>query len=132
MKRLIIILMITAQFSLYTNVKANKNQKIDGAGKEELLEETLYSRYYPYLDKMYSDFIMCPRVVIERINGDKRRHIVRATALNYSAHHGDILYDRVHITLTDTPEEGVRIYKVSIEENISKKESILQCRKVRY
>ena len=101
-----------------------------GAPKDELLEETLYTRYFSYLDKTYSDFIMCPKIdKVERINGDTRRHIVHASALNYSAHHGDAPYDRIHITLTDTPENGVKINKVTIEKGISDKESGIQCRR---
>ncbi|WP_342480585.1 hypothetical protein NST07_27925 [Paenibacillus sp. FSL L8-0340] len=101
-----------------------------GVPKEELLEETLYTRYFTYLDKTYSDFIMCPKIdKIERINGDTRRHIVHASALNYGAHHGDVPYDRIHITLTDTPENGFEINKVTIEKGISGKESRIQCRR---
>lgn len=101
-----------------------------GAPKDELLEETLYTRYFSYLDKTYSDFIMCPKIdKVERINGDTRRHIVHASALNYSAHHGDAPYDRIHITLTDTPENGVKINKVTIQKGISGKESRIQCRR---
>ena len=101
-----------------------------GAPKDELLEETLYTRYFSYLDKTYSDFIMCPKIdKVERINGDTRRHIVHASALNYSAHHGDVPYDRIHITLTDTPENGVKINKVTIQKSISDKESLIQCRR---
>ncbi|RAP74711.1 hypothetical protein [Paenibacillus montanisoli] len=101
-----------------------------GAPKEELLDETLYSRYYSYLDKTYNDFIMCPKVdKIERINGDTRRHIVHASALNYSAHHGDVPYDRIRITLTDTPENGVKINEIVIQKGISEIESRKQCRR---
>lgn len=101
-----------------------------GAPKEELLEETLYFRYYSYLDKTYSDFIMCPQIdKIERINGDTRRHIVHVSALNYSAHHGDDPYDRIHITLSDTPENGVKINKVEIQKGISVIETRKQCRR---
>ncbi|MBK5446954.1 MULTISPECIES: hypothetical protein [unclassified Peribacillus] len=101
-----------------------------GAPKDELLEETLYTRYFSYLDKTYSDFIMCPKIdKIERINGDENRHIVHASALNYVAHHGDVPYDRIHITLTDTPEHGVKINKVKIQKSISGKESRIQCRR---
>lgn len=32
---------------------------------------------------------------------------------SYGAHHGDVLYDRNHITLSDTPENGFNITKVS-------------------
>lgn len=101
-----------------------------GAPKDELLEETLYTRYFSYLDKTYSDFIMCPKIdKVERINGDTRRHIVHASALNYSAHHGDTPYDRIHITLTDTPENGVKINKVTIQKGITDKEALIQCRR---
>ena len=96
--------------------------------KNELLEETLYARYYSYLDQKYSDFILCPRIEIERIEGDTRRHIVNGSALNYGSHHGDIPFDRIHFTLTDTPEKGVEINKVRVEKSISEKESIIQCR----
>ncbi|WP_142303728.1 hypothetical protein [Neobacillus soli] len=67
---------------------------------------------------------------MKRINGYKRRHIVHASALNYAAHHGDIPYDRIHITLTDTPESGVKINKITIKKGISESESRLQCRQV--
>jgi hypothetical protein len=101
-----------------------------GAPKEELLEETLYTRYFSYLDNTHSDLIMCPKIdKIERINGDTRRHIIHASALNYSAHHGDEPYDRIHITLTDTPEKGVKLNKVTIQKAISEKESRIQCRR---
>ncbi|WP_227940468.1 hypothetical protein [Alkalihalobacillus deserti] len=104
-----------------------------GAPKEELLEETLYTRYFYYLDKAYSDFIMCPKIdKIERINGDTRRHIVQASALNYGVHHDDVPYDRIHIILTDTPENGLEINKVTIEKGISGKESRIQCRREIY
>lgn len=101
-----------------------------GAPKDELLEETLYTKYYSYLDKTYSDFVMCPKIdKIERIHGDTRRHLVHASALNYSAHHGGAPFDRIHITLTDTPENGVKINKVIIQKGISEKESRMQCRR---
>jgi hypothetical protein len=100
-----------------------------GAPKNELLEETLYTRYFSYLDKTYSDFIMCPKIdKIERINGT-RRHVVHASALNYGAHHGDVPYDRIHFTITDTPENGVEINNVGIQKSISEKESRIQCRR---
>jgi len=101
----------------------------NGFPKNELLEETLYARYHSYLDQKYSDFILCPRIDIERIKGDTRRHIVYASALNYGSHHGDIPYDRIHFILTDTPEKGVEINKVTVEKGISEKESLIQCRK---
>ncbi|WP_312469850.1 hypothetical protein [Neobacillus sp.] len=101
-----------------------------GASKEELLDETLYFRYFTQLDEKNSDFIMCPKIdSIERIAGADRRHIVQASALNYGAHHGDVPYDRINITLSDTPENGVKITNVSIEKGISGKESRIQCRR---
>ncbi|WP_043933816.1 hypothetical protein [Bacillus sp. EB01] len=99
-----------------------------GAPKEELLEETFYFRYFSYLPDKYTDFILCPRVdKIERIEGDTRRHIIHASALNYSSHHGDKPYDRIHITFSDTPERGVEITNVQIERGISGKEARVQC-----
>jgi len=101
-----------------------------GAPKDELLEETLYTRYFSNLDETYSDFIMCPKIdKVERMDGDTRRHIVHASALNYSAHHGDAPFDRIHIKLNDTPENGVKINKVTIQKGISEKESTIQCRR---
>lgn len=101
-----------------------------GAPKDELLEETLYKRYFPHLDQTFSDFVMCPKIdKIERIEGSTTRHIVHASALNYSAHHGDAPYDRIHITLTDTPENGVKINKVTTQKGISDKEALIQCRR---
>ncbi|RUQ25957.1 hypothetical protein ELQ35_19290 [Peribacillus cavernae] len=85
-----------------------------------MLEETLYKRYFSYLDKTYSDFILCPRIdKIESIEGDTQRHIVHASALNYAGHH-DGPYDKINFTLTDTPEYGVKINKVIRHKNISK------------
>lgn len=101
-----------------------------GAPKDELLEETLYARYFSYIDETYSDFIMCPKIdKVERIDGDTRRHIVYASALNYSAHHGDTPFDRIHIMLTDTPENGIKINKVTIQKGISEEEGAIQCRR---
>lgn len=101
-----------------------------GAAKNKLLEETLYSRYYPYLHNTFSDYIMCPRIDrVERINGNTRRHVLYISALNYSAHHGDVPYDKVRITLTDTPEKGVKINSVTVQKGISEKESNLQCKR---
>ena len=38
--------------------------------------------------------MLCPRIEIERIEGDTRRHIVHASALNYGSHHGDVPYEQ--------------------------------------
>lgn len=101
-----------------------------GASKEELLDETLYFRYLPLLGEEYSDFVMCPKIdSIERVAGANRSHIIQASALNYGAHHGDVPFDRIHITLSDTPENGLKITNVSIERGISDKESGIQCRR---
>ncbi|MGM0921274.1 MAG: hypothetical protein ACQEWW_08610 [Bacillota bacterium] len=54
MKELMIILLLfVGLFSSYSNVKANGNHISLGPTKEELLEETLYTRYFSYLDKTY-------------------------------------------------------------------------------
>ncbi|MRX56604.1 hypothetical protein GJU41_21895 [Bacillus idriensis] len=126
-KLMIILLLIVGLFSSFSDVNANGNYTSLVPTKEELLEETLYSRYYPFLGKTYSDFILCPRVEIERINGDSRRHIIYASALNYDGHHGDVPYDKIYFFLIDTPEQGVKINKVTIQKSISEKESIKQC-----
>lgn len=101
-----------------------------GAPKDELLEETLYRRYFSYLDETYADFISCPKIdQVERIDGSKSRHLIHASALNYSSHHGEVPYDKIHITLTDTQEDGVKLQKVWIEKSISDKDSLIQCRR---
>ena len=52
---------------------------------------------------------MCPRIgSIERIRGNTRRHLVTASALNYSGHHNGP-YDRMIFTLIDTPEDGIKL-----------------------
>jgi hypothetical protein len=96
--------------------------------KEELLEEALYGQYIPYLGKEYSNFIQCPQIQIERIQGDTRRHLVHASALNYEGHHAPS-YDKIQFILTDTPESGVKIKNITIHKNVSEEESLRQCRK---
>jgi len=82
------------------------------------------------LSALFGMFFTYPKIdKVERIDGDTMRHIVHASALNYSAHHGDAPFDRIHITLTDTPENGVKINKVTIQKGISEKESTIQCRR---
>ncbi|MCJ8015302.1 hypothetical protein MUG84_26915 [Paenibacillus sp. KQZ6P-2] len=99
-----------------------------GPPKEELLEETLYTRYFSVIEKEFPDFIMCPRIDrIERINGDTRRHLVISSALNYAGHHAPS-YDRIIFTLIDTPENGIKIIKVRKKSNVSERESQKQCR----
>lgn len=139
MKKTVIILLIFSWlFSAISFVEANETSNImnkaksielkNAPTKEALLEETLYSRYYTYLDKKYSDFILCPRIdKIERIEGDIRRHIVYASALNYDGHHNGV-YDRIDIILTDTPDYGAKFNEIKIQKNIPEKESIKQCK----
>ncbi len=62
---MIISLLFVGLISSYSNARAKINLE-GGPTQEELLEETLYTRYYSYLDKTYSDFIMCPRINIEK------------------------------------------------------------------
>lgn len=105
-----------------------KNENV-GASKEELLEETLYQRYFNYIDKTYNDFFMCPKIdKIERIKGNGRRHVIHMSALNFSGHHAGPTH-RIHITLTDTPENGVKVNNITIQKNISGKEGRIQCRR---
>jgi len=101
---------------------------VNTTSREELLEETLFGRYLPYLGKEYQNFISCPQINIERINGNLLRHMVTVSALNYEGHHAPS-YDRIQFILSDTPESGVKIMKVTIQKNISEKESLMQCRK---
>ncbi|MEI5908494.1 hypothetical protein WAK64_15715 [Bacillus spongiae] len=113
---------------LYDWLFVGWKHEIDGPTKVELLEETLYTRYYfSHLDKAYSDFFMCPKIdKIERINGDTRSHIVYASALSYYGHHSGNSA-KINIILTDT-RNGVQIKEIIKHENISGKESNEQCK----
>lgn len=42
------------------------------------------------------------------------------------SHHGDVPYDRIHFSVIDTPEDGVKITRVRVEKGISEKESLIQ------
>lgn len=100
-----------------------------GAPRDELLEETLYQRYLSYVGDEFSDYILCPKIdKIVRIGGSTSRHIIQASALNYSGHH-DGPYHRLQISLTDTPENEVHINEISLDKNISEQESRKQCRR---
>ncbi|TKC19156.1 hypothetical protein [Robertmurraya kyonggiensis] len=100
-----------------------------GAPKEELLEETLYQRYLTYVGDEFNDYILCPKIdKIVRIGGSTSRHIVYASALNYSGHH-DGPYHTLRFSVTDTPENEVRINDISLDKNISEQESRKQCRR---
>ncbi len=74
---------------------------MDGLNKEELLEEALFTRYLYHLGPSYSDFFMCPKINIEPINGDPRRHLIFGSALNYSGHHGGD-YDKLTFSISDS------------------------------
>jgi len=97
-------------------------------GTEDLPKMNCLKKHYIHLGQEYSDFILCPRIEIERIEGDTRRHIVYASGLNYGSHQGDLPFDRIHFTLKDTPEKGVEIKEVRIEKEITEKESQAQCK----
>lgn len=118
---------LTSQ-ELYDWIIVGWKYEPDGPTKEELLEETLYTRYFSVIEKDFPDFIMCPRIdSVERINRNTRRHLVIASALNYSGHHAPS-YDRIIFTLIDTPENGIKIIKVRKKSNVSERESLKQCR----
>lgn len=102
-------------------------KEIDGPTKEELLEEALYSRYLNYLGPSYSDFFMCPKIKIEPIDGDPRRHLIFASALNYSGHHGGD-YDKLTFTVRDSNLTGLQVADIKIMKHISQEESQNQCR----
>ncbi len=113
---------------LYDWLLVGWKHEAEGAPKDELVEETLYTRYFSHIGNAYSDFIMCPRIdKIERVEGSHKRHIVYASALNYSGHHGGP-YNRIRFILSDTPEDGVELIKTTIQKDISEKESHKQCR----
>jgi hypothetical protein len=112
---------------LYDWLHVGWKNEIAGPSKEELLEETLYARYFSAIGKAFPEFISCPRInSIERIKGDTRRHVVHASALNYEGHHAPS-FDKIIITLIDTPENGIKIINVIRQKNISEKESLKQC-----
>ncbi|GKV55788.1 hypothetical protein NCCP2222_17350 [Sporosarcina sp. NCCP-2222] len=98
-----------------------------GPAKQELLEEALYTRYLYQLNPSYSDFIMCPKIHIVPIDGDTRRHLVFASALNYSGHHGGD-YDKLTFSVSDSNLTGLQITNVNIKKHISQEESLEQCR----
>jgi len=114
--------------ALYDWLIVGSKYEVVGPPKEELLEETLYRRFFSVIENEFSDFILCPRIdSIERIRGNSRRHLVTASALNYSGHH-DGPYDRIIFTVIDTPEDGIKVVKVKKERAIPIDESRNQCR----
>lgn len=113
--------------SLFDWLAVGWKKELDGPTKEELLEEALFTRYLYILGPSYSDFFMCPKINIEPIDGDPRRHLVFASALNYSGHHGGD-YDKLTFSVRDSNLEGLQVTHVKIKKHISKEESEIQCR----
>ena len=113
--------------SLYDWLIVGWRKEVDGLTKEELLEEALFARYLNHLGPSYSDFFMCPKIKIEPIDGDTRRHLIYGSALNYSAHHdGD--FDKLTFSISDSNLTGLIVINVKIEKHISQEESEKQCR----
>lgn len=113
--------------SLYDWLVVGWRKELDGPTKEQLLEKALYTRYLNELGPSYSDFFMCPKIRIEPIDGDPRRHIIFASALNYSGHHdGD--FDRLTFSVKDSNLSELQVTNVKVEKHISQEESEKQCR----
>lgn len=113
--------------SLYDWLMVGWRKELDGPTKEELLEEALYTRYLYHLGPSYSDFFMCPKIKIEPIDGDPRRHLIFASALNYSGHHGGD-YDKLTFSVRDSNLTGLQVTNVKIKKNTSQEEIRKQCR----
>jgi hypothetical protein len=113
--------------SLYNWLLVGWRNELEGPTKEELLEEALFTRYLYLLGPKYSDFFMCPKIKIEPIDGDPRRHIIFASALNYSGHHGGD-FDKLTFSIRDSNLEGLQVTNVRIKKHISQEESEKQCR----
>lgn len=112
---------------LYDWLLVGWRNELDRPTKEELLEEALFTRYLYLLGPKYSDFFMCPKIKIVPIDGDPRRHIIFASALNYSGHHGGD-FDKLTFSIRDSNLEGLQITNVRIKKHISQEESEKQCR----
>lgn len=113
--------------SLYDWLMVGWRKEVDGPTKEELLEEALFTRYLYHLGPSYSEFFMCPKIKIEPINEDPRRHLIFGSALNYSGHHGGD-YDKLTFTVSDSNLTGLKVTNVKIEKHILQEESEKQCR----
>jgi hypothetical protein len=112
--------------SLYDWLVVGWRKELNGPTKEELLEEALFTRYLYILGPSYSDFFMCPKIQIEPIDGDPRRHLIFASALNYSGHHsGD--HDKLTFSVRDSNLEGLQVTNIKIKNHISPEESQKQC-----
>jgi len=114
--------------SLYDWLVVGWRKELNGPTQEELLEEALFTRYLYILGPSYSDFFMCPKIQIEPIDGDPRRHLIFASALSYSGHHGGD-YDKLTFSVRDSNLEGLKVTNVKIKKHISQEESQKQCRK---
>jgi hypothetical protein len=112
--------------SLYDWLMVGWRKELDGPTKEELLEEALFTRYLYLLGPSYSEFFMCPKIKIEPIDGDPRRHLIFASALNYSGHHGGD-YDKLTFSISDSNQTGLQVTNVKIKKHISQEESQKQC-----
>lgn len=113
--------------SLYDWLMVGWRQEVDGSTKEELLEEALFTRYLYHLGPSYSEFFVCPKINIEPIDGDPRRHLIFGSALNYSGHHdGD--YDQLTFSISDSNQTGLQVTNVKIKKHISEEEVKKQCR----
>ena len=113
--------------SLYDWLMVGWRKEVDGSTKEELLEEALFTRYLDHLGPSYSEFFMCPKIKIEPIDGDPRRHLIFASALNYSGHHGGD-FDKLTFSVSDSNLTGLQVTNVQIKKHISQEESEKQCR----
>ncbi|MEK4485428.1 hypothetical protein MHH81_07445 [Psychrobacillus sp. FSL H8-0484] len=113
--------------SLYDWLMVGWRKEVDGPTKEELLEEALFTRYLYHLGPSYSEFFDCPKINIEPIDGDPRRHLIFGSALNYSGHHGGD-YDKLTFSVSDSNLTGLQVTNVKIKKHISQEEIEKQCR----
>ena len=113
--------------SLYDWLMVGWRKELNGSTKEELLEEALFTRYLDHLGPSYSEFFMCPKIKIEPIDGDPRRHLIFASALNYSGHHGGD-FDKLTFSVSDSNLTGLQVTNVQVKKHISQEESEKQCR----
>ncbi|MFF2177656.1 hypothetical protein ACFVT8_14470 [Lysinibacillus sp. NPDC058147] len=111
---------------LYEWLLVGWKKEVNGLTKEELLEQALFTRYLYHLGPSYSEFFMCPKIKIEPIDGDPRRHLILGSALNYSGHHGGD-YDKLTFSVSDSNLTGLQVTNVKIKKHISKEESRKQC-----
>lgn len=114
--------------SLYDWLMVGWRKEVDGPTKEELLEEALFTRYLYHLGPSYSEFFECPKLKIEAIDGDPRRHLIFGSALNYSGHHGGD-YDKLTFSVSDSNLTGLQVTNIKIKKNISQEEIEKQCRR---